>query len=145
MDERDGQHSESVTKKFENVVPCWVINELNFGNRDGSVYDVRSRSSVRMKTTFGFLPDLAAGAAFGSDAAFVPVMPATMPSAAKTTISDRPTRCVLMRRVWRSPVSDLSGGRQVPMREARFLMMRTSCALCAHEVRIEEGRVARQL
>jgi hypothetical protein len=36
IDERDGQHSESVTKKFENVVPFCVSSELTFGNRDGS-------------------------------------------------------------------------------------------------------------
>src|ERR1700704_2473947 len=132
MDERDGQHSESVTKKFENVVPCWVINELNFGNRDGSVYDVRSRSSVRMKTTFGFLPDLEAGAASGSDAAVAPVMPATMPSAARTTISDRPTRCVLMRRVCRPGMSDGSGRREGAVRGRPVphdaYLMRTLCA-----------------
>src|SRR5262249_61639823 len=96
MEEREGQHSESVTKSFENVVPLSTSRELNFGNRDASKYRLRSRSSVRMNTMLGLVPGLAFGVEADAGTPPVATRLPTIPKAASSTTNDRARRCVFM-------------------------------------------------
>src|SRR6266487_2415208 len=115
IDERDGQHSESVTKKFENVVPFCTSCELTFGNRDGSRYEFRSRSSVRMKTMFGFLADLACGTP-EVDAPAVVVSDAAVTTNPSGMTRNRARRRLLTDPQWRGPVSEGSASHHEPVK-----------------------------